>query len=150
MTIPRTTTITGTRSLGGLSTDEYGNARPVGYISFDAVVGRNSQFTKLTRSQREELGGLEYRALGLLLKIVIGYWFFFQMLSVLVLAPYLTTSRRFGPLFTEPETAVNPTWFTFFQVWSAFSNTGMSLIDASSVYCTRIAPPSLLTRGLAG
>jgi hypothetical protein len=35
-------------------------------------VGRNSNFYKLTDADRERLGGIEYRALRLLLKIVSG------------------------------------------------------------------------------
>lgn len=42
------------------------------YISFDAVVGRNSAFHDLTHNQIEELGGVEYRALNALLWIVAG------------------------------------------------------------------------------
>ena len=45
-------------------------SRPVPYISFDAVVGRNSMFQALTQEQLEELGGVEYRALTALLWIV--------------------------------------------------------------------------------
>ena len=41
-------------------------------ISSQATVGRNSEFSNLTKQDREILGGLEYRALKLLLKIVIG------------------------------------------------------------------------------
>lgn len=36
-------------------------AKPVNYISFDAMVGRNSRFHNLTAAQQEELGGVEYR-----------------------------------------------------------------------------------------
>jgi hypothetical protein len=42
----------------------------VPYISFDAVVGRNSAFHLLTNEQLEEIGGVEYRALNALLWIV--------------------------------------------------------------------------------
>ena len=45
-------------------------ARPVSYISFEAVVGRNSAFHQLTHDQLEELGGVEYRGLTALLWIV--------------------------------------------------------------------------------
>lgn len=65
MTMPRTRTIVSQQSLA-LS------GRPVTYISFDAVVGRNSEFKALTSEQLEELGGVEYRALGALLWIVGG------------------------------------------------------------------------------
>jgi hypothetical protein len=43
---------------------------PVPYISFDAVVGRNSQFKDLTSEQLEELGGVEYRGLKVLTWVV--------------------------------------------------------------------------------
>ncbi|KAK4058039.1 hypothetical protein OIO90_000778 [Microbotryomycetes sp. JL221] len=71
-TMPRTTTLQSVRSASHLTVD--GRAKPVSYISFDAVVGRNSKFENLTEAQQEELGGVEYRALKILLKIVVGYW----------------------------------------------------------------------------
>lgn len=57
------------------------------------------------------------------MKIVIGYFFGVQLLSTLVLAPYITYSKYIPVL--ESNAFLNPTWFVFFQVWSAFSNTGM-------------------------
>lgn len=41
-------------------------------LSSKATVGRNSQFHNLTSQDREELGGIEYRSLKLLLKVLIG------------------------------------------------------------------------------
>lgn len=41
-------------------------------ISSQASVGRNSQFYNLTAQDRETIGGIEYRALKVLLRIVIG------------------------------------------------------------------------------
>lgn len=67
VTIPLTTTIASHRG------DTFpSGAKPVSYISFDAVVGRNSTFPMLTNEQLEELGGVEYRALNALLYIVAG------------------------------------------------------------------------------
>ncbi|KAM0793243.1 hypothetical protein ACM66B_000706 [Microbotryomycetes sp. NB124-2] len=128
-TMPRTTTLQSTHSMSHMTID--GRAKPVSYISFDAVVGRNSKFHNLTEAQQEELGGVEYRALKVLLKIVVGYWLLVQLISVLLLAPWLTYSATYRPVFEGQP--VNPTWFAFFQVFSAFSNTGMSLIDASMI-----------------
>jgi hypothetical protein len=78
MTIPTTTALTGgelgrTASVPaymaeGVNVPE--GAKPVTYISFDAVVGRNSTFHMLTHEQLEELGGVEYRALNALLWLV--------------------------------------------------------------------------------
>jgi Trk/Ktr/HKT type cation transporter len=45
-------------------------ATRVPYISFDAIVGRNSKFHGLTSENLEELGGIEYRALNMLLWII--------------------------------------------------------------------------------
>ena len=41
-------------------------------LSREVTVGRNSRFYNLTPKDRERLGGIEYRSLKLLLKIVIG------------------------------------------------------------------------------
>lgn len=42
------------------------------YLSTHATIGRNSQFYNLSTEDREQLGGIEYRSLKLLLKIVVG------------------------------------------------------------------------------
>ena len=41
-------------------------------LSRQATIGRNSQFRNLTSEDKEQLGGIEYRSLKLLLKIVTG------------------------------------------------------------------------------
>lgn len=67
VTIPRTTTMMSTHSQDsrmGTTTfagSEHPHVKPVSYISFDAVVGRNSRFHGLSDAQQEELGGVEYR-----------------------------------------------------------------------------------------
>lgn len=43
-------------------------------LSSQATEGRNSQFFNITVEDRERLGGMEYRALKLLLKIILGWW----------------------------------------------------------------------------
>lgn len=43
--------------------------QPLPYLSYTPTVGRNSKFLGLTEEQKEELGGIEYRSLRLLLKI---------------------------------------------------------------------------------
>lgn len=68
VTIPITTTITSQRGSTSLAGGD--GTKVVPYITFDAVVGRNSAFHLLTNEQLEELGGVEYRALNALLWIV--------------------------------------------------------------------------------
>lgn len=63
----------------------------------------------------------------LLLRIVAGYWIMTQLIGVLALAPWLSTSAKYRIQFEEP-VRLNPTWFTFFQLASAFSNNGMRFV----------------------
>ena len=42
------------------------------FLSKQVTIGRNSQFLNMTSADRERLGGVEYRALKLLLKIAAG------------------------------------------------------------------------------
>ena len=58
VTMPRAPTMTGQMT------------EPANYVTFDAVVGRNSAFHMLTEEHLQELGGVEYRALTALLWII--------------------------------------------------------------------------------
>lgn len=69
MTLQPTATFASARSGTG-TVGGGGQPVPVPYITFDAIVGRNSQFKDLTSDQLEELGGVEYRALKVLTWIV--------------------------------------------------------------------------------
>lgn len=69
MTMPRTNTIIGRGTIDSGMAEE---TKEVPYISFSAVVGRNSRFHDLTEEQMDELGGVEYRGLRVLLYIVSG------------------------------------------------------------------------------
>ncbi|PWY99988.1 hypothetical protein BCV70DRAFT_103626 [Testicularia cyperi] len=133
MTMPRTATITSIRSGGGV-TDNTAGGKSAPYLSFDASVSGNSRFHSLTEAQREELGGVEYRALDLLAKLVPLYWLTLNLGVVTIVAPYINSRAfdKYKPVF-EAQGANKPnyTWFWFFQVVSAYSNTGQTLIDTS-------------------
>lgn len=67
----------GTRRRTGISpfsarTESKAKEFEVPYLSFQPTIGRNSQFVDLTEEQRDELGGIEYRTLKLLSKLLIG------------------------------------------------------------------------------
>lgn len=60
---------------------------PMPYLSYQPTIGRNSKFVDLDDEQRDELGGIEYRSLKLLLKILMGKlaeWSSFSLLSNLL------------------------------------------------------------------
>lgn len=66
--MPRTNSIAGRGTIASGPTE--GETKEAPYISFQAIVGRNSRFHGLTEEQVDELGGVEYRALRVLLIIV--------------------------------------------------------------------------------
>lgn len=57
-------------SVSSLQTDQHVEMLP--WLSRQVTVGRNSNFYGLSAKDREELGGIEYRSLKVLLKILIG------------------------------------------------------------------------------
>ncbi|EJD46884.1 hypothetical protein AURDEDRAFT_113542 [Auricularia subglabra TFB-10046 SS5] len=136
LTVPQTTTFMSARStMGGArpSLEPHG-PKPVPYLTFDAVVGRNSAFNYLSSEQLEELGGVEYRALKMLQWVIGSYHILSQLISCLVIAPYISQSK-WRDAFHPPalHRYVNPVWFTVFQVMSAYTNAGISLVDQSMV-----------------
>ena len=60
-TLTRTTTFASVHAGGELVASKTAGAKLMSYLTFDAEVGRNSNFHKLTSEQEEELGGVEYR-----------------------------------------------------------------------------------------
>ncbi|KAF8891820.1 cation transport protein-domain-containing protein [Infundibulicybe gibba] len=141
----RTITIPVVRSLTSHRGDVSDGVKAVPYISFDAIVGRNSTFHLLTNEQIEELGGVEYRALNALLWIVAGYHIGVQALSFVVIAPYISAAR-WSENFIPPQEQkpLSPTWFSLFQVVSSYTNTGTSLVDQSMVPFQRAYPMVIL------
>ena len=58
-----------------------------------AFVGRNSQFSNLSLAEREEIGGVEYRAITYLAVIVPLYYILWQLLGCIGLAAYVASKR---------------------------------------------------------
>lgn len=89
------------------------------YVSFEPTIGGNSVFVDLTKEQREELGGIEYRALKILSKILVVYYIGFHLLGALFLMPWAIVNRDNVPN--------NPVWWGFFTAASSFNNLGITL-----------------------
>ncbi|KAF7968660.1 hypothetical protein HWV62_29741 [Athelia sp. TMB] len=124
----RTLTVPVTTTVGGSVGPEGGGTKLAPYLSFDVVVGRNSAFYELTNEQMEELGGVEYRGLNALLWLVAG------LLAFIVIAAYISIPK-WASIFKVPKQHrfIPSTWFAAFQVVSAYTNTGTSLVDQSMV-----------------
>ena len=90
MTMPRTNSIAGRGTINSGMAEE---TKEVPYISFSAVVGRNSRFHDLTEEQMDELGGVEYRGLRVLLYIVSGVCHFSHLKSLMLICSTLSFSN---------------------------------------------------------
>jgi len=116
---------------GSDATNLLSRTKSVPYISFDAVVGRNSHFYDLREEELEELGGVEYRALSMLLWLVplVGpeapiltpkcwdterlflsqYFVGIQLIAFTVIAPYMALSR-WKPVFASQIRPLSSSW----------------------------------------
>lgn len=113
------------------------------YLGANGSVGRNSQFHGLNEDERENLGGVEYRALYWLSWLVPLYFILWQLLGCLGVAAYIARNRPDSALTN----GLNPWWVGAFNAVSAFNNSGMSLLDANmTAYQTAIY--MLITMGL--
>lgn len=125
--LERTMTVPSTMTLEGRSEP---------WLNFDAlVVGRNSDFRTdtLTSEQIKDIGGTEYRALRLLSWLVPAYALGVQVIGFLVFAPWLQVTSKYNGAFEAQPRLVPKAWFSMFQVTSAYTGTGFSLIDLSMV-----------------
>ncbi|KAI1952733.1 low affinity potassium transporter [Ophidiomyces ophidiicola] len=113
------------------------------YLSWQPTVGRNSAFVDLSEQQKDELGGIEYRALKTLAWVLAGYFFFFHMLGIVSLVPWILHTRwgRF-----PREAGVGRPWWAVFISGSAFNDQGFSLTPNSLLsFYDAIFPVLLLT-----
>jgi potassium uptake Trk family protein len=118
-------------TLTTMATKEKNIDDPMPYLSWQPTLGRNSAFVNLTEEQREELGGIEYRALKTLVKVLCGYFVGFHVLGMMVFLPWI--------MHTEPWRGVvvsngqNPGWWGVFTPASMFTDLGFTITADSMV-----------------
>ena len=101
---------TRTLSWNELTTQSKDRVDALPKLSDQATLGRNSSFHHLSPEDRESLGGSEYKALKLLLKTVLGYFFGLHLFGIICLVPWI---HRAPPRYTEylEELEQNRTWW---------------------------------------
>ncbi|KAI9801200.1 MAG: hypothetical protein M1825_003474 [Sarcosagium campestre] len=134
--------------------EEKTKARPetsplqVPYLSSQATVGRNSQFYNLTTQDREQLGGIEYRSLKLLLKVVSVYFFGLHLLGAICLVGWI----QYAPSkYTDvlSEAGQNRTWWAFYSAQTMMNNLGFTLTADSMLSFRDATFPMLVMSFLA-
>ncbi|CCH59598.1 hypothetical protein TBLA_0B07820 [Henningerozyma blattae CBS 6284] len=109
------------------------------YLSYTPTIGRNSTFAGLNKSQRNELGGVEYRAIKLLCIIIAVYYFGFHVCSFVMLVPWISLKPHYKKIVRED--GVSPAWWGFFTAMSAFNDLGLTLTpDSMSSFNSAIYP----------
>jgi hypothetical protein len=101
-------------------------------LSKTVTVGRNSQFYNLTPEDRQALGGIEYRALKLLLKIVTIYFFGINLFTSICLAGWIESapSKYREYLVSQGQ---NKTWWAFYSGATMTNNLGFTLTPDSMI-----------------
>lgn len=100
------------------------------YLSYEPTIGRNSFFVNLTEEQREELGGIEYRALKTLAVILVTYFFGIHTIGVVCLTPWIYTTSYGQAVTSEGQ---GRAWWGIFTSASAFNDLGFTLTATSMI-----------------
>ncbi|KAL6450054.1 TRK2 Low-affinity potassium transport protein [Candida maltosa Xu316] len=95
------------------------------YLSWTPTVGRNSTFMRMTEEQKEELGGIEYRAVKLLIKIIVIYYVGFNVIPSIMLLIWIYCMPHYKNLMLS--NAISPAWWAFFTGQSSFNDLGLTL-----------------------
>ncbi|KAJ5751980.1 hypothetical protein N7520_008897 [Penicillium odoratum] len=126
--------IGGSTSRGHATSRERPALKPLSLpqLSSHATLGRNSNFGNLTTEDRERLGGIEYRALKLLLKIVTGYFVGLHLFGAICLVGWIWHAN---PKYRDylAECGQGNTWWGFYTAQSTISNLGYTLTPDSMV-----------------
>jgi potassium uptake Trk family protein len=126
--------------INALSRDKEEEETP--YLSWQPTIGRNSAFQNLTETQREELGGIEYRSLKALAVVLTFYNVGFSLFGVLCLLPWIQLSKTYGSIidmFNQGRT-----WWAIFTANSAFTDLGFTLTPNSMASFNDAVWPLLL------
>ncbi|KAJ5668409.1 uncharacterized protein N7477_006979 [Penicillium maclennaniae] len=117
-------------------------------ISSQATQSRNSQFHNLTAEDRQKLGGIEYRSLKLLLKIVIGYFVGLHLFGAICLVGWVL---HCDPRYREylAECGQGDVWWGFYSSQTMISNLGFTLTPDSMVHFQDATFPLIVMSFLA-
>ncbi|KAI5861696.1 potassium transporter [Durotheca rogersii] len=117
-------------------------------LSRGVTVGRNARFYNLTARDREELGGVEYRALKLLLVITPAYFFGLHLFGVICLLPWIHNAPSVYTDYLE-ECGQDKTWWAFYSAQTMVDNLGFTLTPDSMISFRDATWPMLVLTFLA-
>ncbi len=90
------------------------------------------RFTSLDECQRDELGGVEYRALKVLSWLLPLYTLGWLAAVVIALTPYSMVAIP-NEIRNAQYPPTNPTWWAVFASLSGYTNTGLNLLNSNMI-----------------
>ncbi|KAF7581438.1 potassium uptake protein, Trk family protein [Clavispora lusitaniae] len=105
------------------------------YLSWIPTIGRNSTFVHLTEEQKEELGGVEYRAIKLLIKILVVFYIGFHIVAFCLFVGFIKVAKGYAVKMRE--LGFSPVWWGFFTAQSSFNDLGLTLTPNSMMTYSR-------------
>lgn len=96
------------------------------YLQFTPTVGRNSMFVALTEQQKEELGGLEYRSLKTLKRVLWSFFFGFHIFGAMSMLWIVNAGPEYQAVLDTNAITSRP-WWAFFTSASMFNDLGFTL-----------------------
>ncbi|KAF4979592.1 hypothetical protein FZEAL_4221 [Fusarium zealandicum] len=117
-------------------------------LSREVTIGRNSIFHNLSSKDREELGGIEYRSLKLLLKIVLGYFVGLHLIGVVCLVGWIQYAN---PKYTDylAECGQDKIWWAIYSSQTMADNLGFTLTPDSMISFSDAPAPMLIMSFIA-
>ena len=114
------------------------------YLSWNATVARNSNFVDLTEEQRDELGGIEYRALKTLAVVLISYYVGFHLFGMISMIGWIMTVDTWGDIVKAD--GIGRPWWGIFTAASAFNDLGFTLTpDSMNSFQKAVFPLLVMT-----
>lgn len=105
------------------------------YLSWTPTVGRNSTFVDMTDEQKEELGGVEYRAIKLLIKILAIFYCGFHIVALCLYVGFIYVADSYKQNIIS--IGVSPVWWGIFTAQSVFNDLGLTLTPDSMMSFSR-------------
>lgn len=101
-----------------------------------------ASYSDWDETQKEQLGGVEYRALKTLSLILVGYFVFFHLFGILCFIPWIYSNQYYGDVVRN--FGLSKAWWAIFTSCSAFNDLGFTLTPNSMMSFNGAAFPLLL------
>ncbi|RAH86671.1 ankyrin repeat-containing protein [Aspergillus japonicus CBS 114.51] len=95
-------------------------------------------------AQKEELGGIEYRALKTLFVILVCYFVVFHVLGIVLFLGWVLPNRQYSQVLADA--GISRPWWAIFTAGSAFNDLGFTLTpDSMDAFQTAAFPLLVMT-----